>query len=700
MQRDMSALSQRSSSLPPSVRQGTCNPAHTIPNHLQPHKGEGPPLGPSQTLLQAHQHEQQQRVLMDPQRQQGGEYYKGEVLGGPYYSVGGGASGPLMRCADPVQRPQGQSPVHTSISLAGSVSAPLQQQWQQQQLALQMHQQMGGGIYAAPGFQDNVKSNGAALRPTQLLPMRLLGDLRLYVPHREPFLGEGGSVHMYLLGKQVRHTVATDEAEECTRDILSLIETQQVPSDSTMPLLIHDGRVICGGPEVCLRYLAKKLGQYGGDHLRDGLLDRLLMDLNTWFNVQQAAIQSILSAETLGKEAVNDYLRSRRHFYIEAEKLLAFFNRKHTGNARGPTASLDSTLRGPVAATLDATMKSLVAGRGHPFFLGDEDSLADYFLFSLIDDDQRIAECLLSSSAARNSGVAEATSKKREDHQDEQQTENETAELAMHYFDETPHLHALYLGLLNLPLIQEALLSSDYQDATPPSAAAIKQERQELPGEGRDRTGPCIATEASTTASVNDSPLQQLQRQQMRQLQQQHSKQLPQMGFNENDEAGGHGACYFRPAAGAYCLPTAPPAAAALHTTLPGGLPASYAANAGYMQHMLPVQVMRVDPPLGTYGVPPYWHPVTPGTQAGHQWEQRDDYHLYGTASHGAAYMQQHQQHQPQGGHRGLSMQQLQQQPPQHQQHHQHYTNACLPHSVSPQVAARTNAGGAAPASM
>lgn len=34
--------------------------------------------------------------------------------------------------------------------------------------------------------------------------------------------------------------------------------------------------MVCGGPEVCLRYLAKKLGQYGGDHVKDALLDRLV----------------------------------------------------------------------------------------------------------------------------------------------------------------------------------------------------------------------------------------------------------------------------------------------------------------------------------------------------------------------------------------------------------------------------------------
>ena len=45
---------------------------------------------------------------------------------------------------------------------------------------------------------------------------------------------------MYLLGKQVKHSVATDEAEECTRDVLALIEAREVPADSTMPLLIHD----------------------------------------------------------------------------------------------------------------------------------------------------------------------------------------------------------------------------------------------------------------------------------------------------------------------------------------------------------------------------------------------------------------------------------------------------------------------------
>ena len=34
-----------------------------------------------------------------------------------------------------------------------------------------------------------------------------------------------------------------------------------------------------------------------------------LMDLNTWFNVQQAAIQSILSPESMAKDAISDYLK-------------------------------------------------------------------------------------------------------------------------------------------------------------------------------------------------------------------------------------------------------------------------------------------------------------------------------------------------------------------------------------------------------
>lgn len=45
---------------------------------------------------------------------------------------------------------------------------------------------------------------------------------------------------MYLLGKQVKHCVATDESPDCTRDILSLINSRQVPCDSSMPLLLHD----------------------------------------------------------------------------------------------------------------------------------------------------------------------------------------------------------------------------------------------------------------------------------------------------------------------------------------------------------------------------------------------------------------------------------------------------------------------------
>ncbi|KAL8431374.1 hypothetical protein ACSSS7_005312 [Eimeria intestinalis] len=782
--KEVNPISQRSASLPPTVRQNTCNPMHTIPNHLQQTQQTAqqrmPAVSPAPLTLPQQQHQQQlqqqhqqlqqqqqqqqlqqqqqheqQRMFMSQQRQQGNDVHQADALKGPYSTVTAGPPGGPLRYMDAMQAPTGV-PVQSSFSVASLSSMPPQQQhWQQQQhlhqqlqqqqqqqqlAALQMQQQMGSG-FAFPNLQASLRPQAPPLRPTQLLPMRLLGDLRLYVPHREPFLGEGGSVHMYLLGKQVRHTVATDEAPSCTRDILALLEAGEVPSDSTMPLLIHEGRVVCGGPEVCLRYLAKKLGQYGGDHLRDALLDRLvnssssssnnnksrssktssrnksssnsssstcsqstavpiepqLMDLNTWFNVQQAAIQAILTPEAAGKEAVTDYLRSRHHFYVEAEKLLSFFSDKHAREISGPMVSLDASLRGP--STSPARK---------PFFLGAEDSLPDYFLFALIDDDQRIAECLISSSGSQDTDdAAEASSDTQQQQHQQQQQEGESGDVPpMHFFDETPHLHALYLALLNLPLIQEALLSSENIQDAAAGAAGETHRHETTGGDSKDRLGPCIATEASTAASVNDSPLQHLQLQHM-QLQQQQQlqqlKQLQQMNAAPHCGEGGLGCTgapmmggssyYMRGGGGGpYCLPTTPPAQA---SSTQGNL----AGNNGC--YFVPVQVMQTEPMPTSCGGAPYGQRMQVGPQG--PWVHKEEFGVYAAAATPAtAYSlpQQQQQHLQAGGYRGLSVQQQQQllqqqllQQQQHPQQQQHFAH--MQQAASPQVAAGGEAGGA-----
>ncbi|CDJ69760.1 hypothetical protein, conserved [Eimeria necatrix] len=560
VQKEAVSFAHRAASLPPSIRQTSSRiSVQTIPNHIQqqqPHQLQQqhhPTLQQqyhTNQRLQQPQQSQQLQQQQPPQLQQPtgsgtpvrpshtgqqqqlhAEQHRQRVVEGQGLDAVGlhycpSAAGAASRYTDASRGPPSctNNPLYPSYPLSGAAPSSLpqpwqqqqqqwlqqqwlQQQWQQQQQAMQMQQQMRN-VLPAPAYSDPVKLNTTLLRPTQLLPMRLLGDLRL-------------SVHMYLLGKQVKHSVATDEADECTRDVMALIEAREVPADSTMPLLIHDGRVVCGGPEVCLRYLAKKLGQYGIDHMKDALQDRLLMDLNTWFNVQQAAIQSILSPDSMAKDAICDYVKSRRHFYLEAEKLLAFFNSKFAFTAQ---SSVDASLRAPIVS-LDASIRGPVVSRLQPFFLGEEDSLADYFLFSLIDDDQRIAECLISSGSTEETINGD---------QQKEQLHQENAEVEMHYFKETPQLHALYVALLNLPLIQEALLSSDGQGTASILAAGMAAAQEEgCPGasrETKDRPAPCVATEASTTVSASDSPLQHLQRQQLLMQQQQQMKQLQHMG--------------------------------------------------------------------------------------------------------------------------------------------------------------------------
>lgn len=113
-----------------------------------------------------------------------------------------------------------------------------------------------------------------------------------------------------------------------------------------------------------------------------------------------------------------------------------------------------------------------------PFFFGSEESAADFFLFALLDDDQRIAQCVASHSGARRRSQSPP----------------------LNFFEEAPALQALYAALLRKPAVERALLGpSECQEE---NLKGLSAERHAGPVPPL----PCVATNASTAVSACESP--------------------------------------------------------------------------------------------------------------------------------------------------------------------------------------------------
>ncbi|KAH0480400.1 MAG: uncharacterized protein KVP18_000820 [Porospora cf. gigantea A] len=180
------------------------------------------------------------------------------------------------------------------------------------------------------------------------------GKIQLEYFDMDGFLGKGGIVLMFLKGKQLHHVpypYLGEQRDEWNRRELELVNAG-LPA--TLPVLWHNDRPL-GEATTILRYLAKKLGEYGSDHLRDAYADMIVESLDCWRAELSTYIGKCMKSEHRDFET-NNYWSSRL-VYLQC---------------------------------LERMLKIQLARGGGPYTLARIPSWVDFFLWGNLWDDFRI----------------------------------------------------------------------------------------------------------------------------------------------------------------------------------------------------------------------------------------------------------------------------------------------------------------------
>ncbi|KAJ1614923.1 glutathione S-transferase [Cryptosporidium canis] len=160
-----------------------------------------------------------------------------------------------------------------------------------------------------------------------ILPVRDIGDLSVITFEHEAYVGNGGSLRFFLLGKQVRHrfiNVPLDEEDP----IPSYIDSSKVPLGN-LPV-VKLGDLVIFDEVPCLRYLAKKLGEYGRNYYIDFVIDDIIFRCSKWRDILMELISGNYplnlgvkhSTNAERENLINNYKILREQLYGEFETLI------------------------------------------------------------------------------------------------------------------------------------------------------------------------------------------------------------------------------------------------------------------------------------------------------------------------------------------------------------------------------------------
>ncbi|OII73725.1 glutathione s-transferase [Cryptosporidium ubiquitum] len=161
-----------------------------------------------------------------------------------------------------------------------------------------------------------------------ILPVRDIGDLSVITYEHEIYLGNGGSLRFFLLGKQVRHRFINVPLDE-ENPIPSYIDSDKVPLGD-LPI-VKLGDLVIFDEIPCLRYLAKKLGEYGRNYYIDFVIDDVIFRCSKWRDVLMDLISRNYSELSNGnintnkelESSISNYKLLREQLYCEFETLIA-----------------------------------------------------------------------------------------------------------------------------------------------------------------------------------------------------------------------------------------------------------------------------------------------------------------------------------------------------------------------------------------
>lgn len=238
----------------------------------------------------------------------------------------------------------------------------------------------------------------------QIVSITDIGNVVAHYYDLGRYVGNGGAIRFFLLCKQIKHSFVnislSDEEVDIRRYSPAL---GAVDSRLSFPLLIHNDRYHLYGTSSALRYVARKIGEYGIDTYRDYVLDAFSDCLLEWRNSLLLAILESMgeSSSSERKDVVRNnvrkimsemggrsssglavsekghirkYLDNRRMYFETAESMLVLYNSNPFIPFKG-----DVLLSGPRQ------------DRDIPVQLCNSPSYSELILFSILYDDSIFA---------------------------------------------------------------------------------------------------------------------------------------------------------------------------------------------------------------------------------------------------------------------------------------------------------------------
>ncbi|CAD98256.1 hypothetical protein [Cryptosporidium parvum Iowa II] len=290
----------------------------------------------------------------------------------------------------------------------------------------------------------------------QIVSITDIGSVVAHYYDLGKYVGLGGAIRFFMLCKQIKHSFVNISLNDENINIGVYSSSVDQDSGFSYPLIIHNNKFHLFGTVPTLRYIAKKIGEYGIDAYRDYALDIFSETLSEWRNELLLAILEKISESKMFQDtkeeatetdlnssrmtnfsrninkiiedtkktsgaAVSDdnyyknYLKSRRKFFKSVEAILSNFSANPFIPLKGEAIALDSTT---------------AEGKEVPRQLCNCPSYSELFLFSIIYDDSILIK--------ENSKFL-----------------NENDVSTEKLLEEFPKLHDLFQAVMSYPLITQ-----------------------------------------------------------------------------------------------------------------------------------------------------------------------------------------------------------------------------------------------------
>ncbi|KAH8741196.1 hypothetical protein FG386_000103 [Cryptosporidium ryanae] len=135
----------------------------------------------------------------------------------------------------------------------------------------------------------------------QIVSITDIGNVVAHYYDLGKYVGNGGAIRFFLLCKQIKHSFINIPLKDEKIDVKNYSPMLSVmDSGFSFPLLIHNNKYHLYGTSSTLRYIAKKIGEYGIDTYRDYILDVFSEYLLEWRNsLLLAILESIIKKENV-----------------------------------------------------------------------------------------------------------------------------------------------------------------------------------------------------------------------------------------------------------------------------------------------------------------------------------------------------------------------------------------------------------------